>query len=123
MTKDEEMIDVRIIETKGQSSLVEYLDADMPCRVYVPPEAIVDGQCNLYDLQSEYTPYGIQWMMFLDLSGITPETVTKALRERGIWTYEDLQEHDRVLIKIATDAIGKEVWDAAKRSCKGKIRR
>ena len=34
------MIDIRIIETKGQSSLVEYLDDDMPCRAYVPPEAI-----------------------------------------------------------------------------------
>lgn len=118
-----EMIDVRVIETKGQSSLVEYVDDDIPYRVYVPSHEIEDGQCSLFKLQSEYTTYGVQWSKYLNLSGITSMGIMKTLRERGIWTYEDLQEHDRVLIKIGTDTIGKAVWDAAKRSCIGKIQR
>jgi hypothetical protein len=123
MTEDGmKMIDVRMIETKGQSSLVEYVDEDIPCRAYVPTIEIQDGQCNLYKLQNEYTPYGIPWTQYLSLD-ITPLGIMKALRERDIWTYEDLQKHDRVLIKIGTDMIGKAVWDAAKRSCVGKIQR
>lgn len=120
---DMKMIDVRVIETKGKSALVEYHDDSIPYRVYMPSSEIENGRANLYKLQNEYTPYGIPWTSFLNLSGITSTGIMKTLRERGVWTYDDLKEHDRVLIKIGTDTIGKAVWDAAERSCKGKIQR
>ncbi|RPI92581.1 MAG: hypothetical protein EHM39_13500, partial [Chloroflexi bacterium] len=81
----EDTIPVRIIETKGASALVEWDAGDMLRRAYVPKGAVTDGQADATILALGI-PYGIDWPALLDLSGVTVETVTAALRRAGIWT-------------------------------------
>ena len=112
----EETMPVRVIETKGASALVEW-EANGPHRAYVPKAAVGDGQADAYVLALGI-PYGIDWETWIALPGDLPAVVGTALRRAGIWTYADLQQHDRALIRIGTDMIGKAVWDAAKRAPK-----
>ena len=64
------------------------------------------------------TIYGIDWEGYLVLD-VSIDEIADRLRRRGVWTYEDLQERDRAIIGIAVDVIGKAIWDAAKKACKG----
>jgi len=106
---------VEIIETHGNSALVQYDLNGLPRRCYVDASEIVDGECPQERLED--VPYGIDWGTYLDFSGI--EAVIECqLKARGIWTLADLQQKDRVLIRIATDLIGGAVWDVAKKQDK-----
>ena len=117
MTEDKERINVEIVETKGASSLVQYEQDGRVARVFVPKGKVKDGTCDL-DVLQKGAAYGVPWETLLDLSSITPEDIAQRLRARGIWTADDLLQHDRVLIKIATDTIAKPIFDAMKRANK-----
>lgn len=110
-----EPIPVTVLETHGNSILVEFEADGLPRRSYVDAIDIVDGECPLERLGD--VPYGIDWATHLDLSGIGVE-IEKTLKDRGIWTLGDLQQKDRTLIKIATNLIGKAIWDIAKQQDK-----
>lgn len=108
-------VPVEIVETHGNSALVQYDLNGLPRRCYVDVGEIVDGECPRERLAD--VPYGIDWGAYLDFSGIEAE-IECQLKARGIWTLADLQAHDRVLIRIATDLIGAAVWDVAKQQNK-----
>jgi len=108
----EEKREVRIVEARGKSALVEWEDGGRLRRAFVPAKEVVDGACPAGVLE-EAPAYGVPWEL-VDLSAVTPEAVAEQLRRRGIWTPADLRAKDRVLIRIATDAIGDAVWRAAK---------
>ena len=56
-------------------------------------------------------PYGIDWEF--DIADIARETEL-GLKKAQIWTYQDLQQKDRSIIRIATNVLGSAIWAAAK---------
>jgi len=103
---------VKILKTQGQSALVEYEIDGVPYRSLVDVADVGDGMCAAERLRD--APYGIEWDF--RLSTLARDTEI-ALKQQGIWTYADLQEKDRAVIRIATNLLGAAIWDAAKRGC------
>lgn len=82
-------LSVRLLETKGSSSLVEWQDASLH-RGYIPAKEVdADGTVPAPVLD-EAILYGIAWEKHITLSA-TAEALADALRRRGIWTARDLQ--------------------------------
>jgi len=108
---------VKVIETRGQSALVEYQRGGMPYRSHVDTNDIQAGGVPAERLDD--APCGIVWD--IDLTGMERD-VELELKRAAIWTYEDLQRKDRTIIRIATDLLGKAIWDAARRSCKEAVK-
>jgi len=82
----------------------------MPYRSYVDALDLVDGQCPRERLAD--VPYGVAWEF--DFPNLERDAEL-ALKQAQIWTYEDLQEKDRQIIRIATNLLGRAIWEAAKR--------
>jgi hypothetical protein len=106
-------VPVRPVAARGASVLVEFERGGMPYRSYVDVADLQAG--GVLAERLEDAPCGIVWD--IDLAGMERD-VEKAIKRAGIWTYEDLKQKDRAIIRIATDLLGKAIWDAAKRSCK-----
>ena len=104
-----DLVDVKIITNHGGSVVVEYQVDGVPYRSSVDPLDLVDGQCPRERLRD--APYGIDWEF--DIADIARETEL-ALKAAQIWTYTDLQEKDRQIIRIATNILGRAIWNAAK---------
>lgn len=109
-TSKANLIPVRVLETHGQSTLVEYEKDGMPYRSYVDSADIEDDVCPPERLQD--APYGIVWEF--DFTDLARETELM-LKRGGIWTYDDLNQHDRKLVRICTNLLGQRIWKAAKR--------
>lgn len=104
-----DLVDVKIIEQHGQSVLVQYEADGIPYRSSVDALDLVDSQIPRERLAD--APYGIDWEFSLpDLKRETEQ----ALKKAQIWTYQDLQEKDRQIIRIATNVLGRAIWAAAK---------
>lgn len=114
-----ELIPIRVLEESGRSVLVE---VPGPRRYYVPKSKIKDGNIEGPTLDKAQE-YGVRWEAFLEPPDLSPETIAAALRHAGIWTLDDLKQRDRQLIRIATNLIGKAVYDAAERAATGKLPR
>jgi len=116
MVAEETLVGVTVLETTGQTALVEYELDGVPYRSYVDVADVVKDEtgdvCPLERLQD--APYGIVWEF--DFSNLSKEVET-ALKKKGIWTYSDLQNKDRATIPIATNLLGRAIWEAAKHGC------
>ena len=121
MTEEKKKVTVKIIQTEGASSLVEFENEGLLARVFVPRTKIKDGECSA-DVLDRGVPYGVPWETLLDFSSLTPEWIAQKMRAKGIWTLEDLLDKDRVLIRIGTDEIAKPIFAAAERAKKAKRR-
>jgi hypothetical protein len=86
------LIQIRVTETKGQSALVEWLDGKDRKRVFVPADQVEGDKVEDAVLDAG-VPYGVPWREFVDLSGVTPETIERELRRRGIWTAADMERN------------------------------
>lgn len=82
-------VEVRVVGTKGKSSLVEY---GME-RGYVPASSVRDGKISAVMLKRA-VPYGVPWEK---LDGGLGEDLKKA----GIWTKEDLSRDQRTVWELA----------------------
>jgi hypothetical protein len=82
--------DVKVIDTKGASALVESDDSK---RVYVPEDTVKEGKASSTALERGI-PHGVPWEK-LD------KGVAKELRAAGIWTQADLSSNQRVAWEIA----------------------
>jgi hypothetical protein len=112
---DVDLVDIEIIETHGHTSLVQYEEGGLLYRSFVDTLDIVGEQCPRERLND--APYGIDWERFLkipDLKRIIHDEMTR----HNIWTKADLQQQDRIIIRIATDTLGRAIWRAVKKSCK-----
>lgn len=99
---------------RGQSALVQYAQDGLLYRSRVDVLDITEGACPVERLRD--APHGIDWKGLLQLDGLAG-SVHEELTSRGIWTLEDLQQQDRVVIRIATNTLGRAIWDAARRGC------
>lgn len=83
------LVPVRLIEHRGQSALVEWLDDEARyCRAYVPLASLVDGACPPTELVRGI-PYGIHWEDLITVTA-TPESIANELRRRGVWRWQDI---------------------------------
>lgn len=111
-----DLVDVTIITNHGGSVVVEYQVDGIPYRSSVDPLDLVGGQCPRERLRD--APYGIDWEF--DIADIARETEL-ALKIAQIWTYKDLQEKDQQITRIATNMLGRAIWQAAKSGCNRRL--
>lgn len=106
---------VRIVQTKGQSALVEWQEEGRLFRGYLPVNLVKDGTAEGADL-AKAAPYGVPWERYINLAGLTVQALADELRRNGIWTVDDLMKRDRDIIGIATNLVGRAVFEAAKKA-------
>ena len=84
-------MEVKIIARNGRSSLIEWVDDGKVHRGILPSSSIRgDGFVSKKELKRA-APYGIAWEEVVRLQA-TSEELAQALRQRGIWTAQDLQD-------------------------------
>ena len=95
------LVEVKHIQSKGLSVLVEYQDEGQPKRCYIPEDAIefqpypLPALVNLSDLHAGI-PHGVNWEEF-EFPPIDPAEFCVMLRQAGFWTLSDLQKDPRKL--------------------------
>ena len=95
----QEKIPVTVIETRGASSLVEWIDADMiRCRSYIESDLIYDGSV-LWGTLANPTPVGP------DPRAIDLYKFTERLRKRNVWTKADFLQKRNSVIKSLLEAM------------------
>ena len=85
-----EMVDVTIVESKGESALVEWTCDNMPKRAYVPVANISNSKCAQAALDAGIS-YGERWEDFFPDVYVTSENIADALRKAGFWTVQDVE--------------------------------
>lgn len=84
-------MEVKIVARKGNSTLIEWVDNGKYYRGILPSSSIRgDGFVTKTEL-GRAAPYGVPWEEVVKLKA-TSEDLAQALRQRGIWTAQDLQE-------------------------------
>jgi len=85
---------VKVIEVKGQNSLIEWVETDPELqyyRVWIPSSVLEeqeDGtECTIDP--TEGIPYGMPWEEIIGVEEITPTQISAQLRRHGIWTLDD----------------------------------
>jgi hypothetical protein len=99
------MVDARVTEKLGKSSLVEYQDPKKgTLRVIVPSGLVVEGQAPLSDLEVGI-PYGIEWEAFI-IKQVNPDLLARAFRDEGIFTLDDLAKKRQAALLCLTRLAG-----------------
>lgn len=80
---------VKVIYEKGKTVLVEWFDDGMPVRGWLPWNKVNSGVVETRELDWAQ-PYGLPWEDLIELRA-TPREMAKSLRNRGIWTIEDIR--------------------------------
>lgn len=93
-----ERIKVRVIETRGPSSLVEWKIDGLPHRAYMQSDRIDSGKCSFSAL-AHALPHGLD-PMTTDLVKLT-----KQLRLRDVWTQADFQKKSHAVIRSLLEAM------------------
>lgn len=83
-------MDVKVVCYQGRAALVECVDNGVPRRFVVPREMVEGGSVSP-ELITLGIEYGVPWEELWSPQ-VTPEAVATALRQRGIWTVEDLRQ-------------------------------
>lgn len=104
-----EMTSGEVIEAQGDSVLFEWRDAnDMPQRHWLPKSTIVSDASD--DKTSvnpgEGIPYGYDWIAHVGALTMTGEAFQRALRERGLWTVEDVRSNWGAVLSAMQAAYG-----------------
>lgn len=82
---------VNIIEYRGESALVEFVDDSKLKRAIIPASEVKDGKVDA-EILALGIPYGLPWEDLIKLQS-TPERLADELRMRGIWTIDDMRRH------------------------------
>lgn len=112
-------IHVKLINTKGQSSLVEYMEDEVRHRVYVPADSVVNGQVSDVII-SRGIPYGYPWEEMSFTVGGTH--LTEQLHAQELWTIDDVLKNPKKLrsaLNAVTTAQLSEILTIAHREKKG----
>jgi hypothetical protein len=87
--RPEPRVPVRVIGSKGESALVEWIDAEgLYQRIYVPLAKVTKGTVASKDLERGI-PYGLPWEEYIEVTA-TPASIANELRRMGAWRREDL---------------------------------
>lgn len=87
--KEKKLVPVRVVEQRGKSAVVEWVDGEGPHRAVIPAPK---GELVEEESLAMGIPYGLPWESIAALTA-TGERLARALRERGIWTLADLEKN------------------------------
>ena len=111
------MVQVRAIQAKAGSVLVEWLDKDgLFRRGFLPASSIEEGMADLNELDKAI-PYGLPWEDYIKVVA-TPESIANELRRRGVWTMGDLSNISAVMKANQAFALGDFMAQAKKEASK-----
>ena len=96
--KPPKMTAIKVIETRGESSLVEWAEKGIARRGYVQNDSL-DGNKALPDVLDYALPVGPDPML-IDLSKFT-----ERLRKRNVWTKADFLQKRNSVIKSMLEAM------------------
>ena len=103
--KKRKPIPVTVVEQRGKSALVEWLDGDLPVRTYVPAGEVLLEKVDRMVLDAGI-PYGEAWDAAVTLPKITPRALCAALRRAGYWTIADLEANPKNFQRVLHDLTG-----------------
>ena len=99
-------ISVTVVEQRGKSALVEWLDGgDLPRRAYVPADEVLASKVDTMVLEAGI-PYGVAWDEAVTLPKITQRALCAALRKQGLWTIADLEANPKYFQRVLHDLTG-----------------
>jgi hypothetical protein len=99
-------IPVTVIETRGESVLVEYQAGGLQ-RVIIPAMLIQGGAVDAEELD-QGVPYGLPWETIVKLQA-TPARLADELRKNGIWTIEDMRRYQAAIFGALQAVYGLEL--------------
>lgn len=94
--KKPKQVQVRVIQRRGESALVEWLDGELQNRAMIPVTAVVDGHVA-EDVLNAGVPYGVPWAELVQLTA-TAEAVQAELYRVGVWTVVDLRQKPQLAL-------------------------
>lgn len=95
-TKATPQIKVRVVQRRGESALVEWLDGERQSRAMIPATAVVDDLVA-EDVLAAGIPYGVPWGELVQLTA-TPDAVQAELYRVGVWTVDDLRQNPQLAL-------------------------
>ena len=97
---------VRVVEARGGSALVEWVEAGEVHRGYLPAAAVSPaGEVDPAELERA-VPYGLAWEELPITRGDLAAAVARDLRNAGIWTRQDLERRPMVALGALQKALG-----------------
>ena len=99
---EQSLVEVKVIRSKGQGTLVEWNDSGRFRRVIIPREEVLEGDDKKDYVNEESLdmgiPYGVNWEARVRKSFIiTGAKVAEQLEVSGIWTKEDYEKNPSVV--------------------------
>lgn len=91
-----ELIEVRVVTSRGKSAVVEWVDEGRAFRKVVPVNKIKDGAIP-EDVLEKAPLYGVPWAKEIKVKA-TAEDIENALHNAGIWTAEDALKNGNAII-------------------------
>jgi hypothetical protein len=91
---DTTALPVKLINTKGQSSLVEFEDNGVRRRVFIPSDQLIDGKVSNVII-SRAIPFGYPWEEIQFTVG--GADLAAALHKLDLWTIEDVLKYPKKL--------------------------
>lgn len=97
--------EVREVFHKGSQVVAEWRDNNGNlCRSIFPESVPVAENGKIFiDAVEEGQPYGIFWEDYIQ-TRMQPEAIAAKLRNKGIWTMEDLQQKTQVITSVFAEA-------------------
>lgn len=89
-------MEVKLVQRDGHSALVEWFDGEDVRRGIVPVKALKGDSIEREELERAI-PYGEPWEELVEFK-ITAEDLARNLRNRGIWTREDLRKNPNLVL-------------------------
>lgn len=87
---------VKVLKRDGQAALVEWLDGDMPRRVFLPTGIVPDSGLVEDEELGRGISYGVEWADEIALTA-TARDLQRNLRSAGVWTAEDAADRAAVV--------------------------
>lgn len=100
------IIPVRVVASKGNSTLVEYTEGTMTVRKVLAHRNIVDGKVESKALDSAAS-YGVpvaDLVGSLDMAEF-PTRLEAACRDRGLWTKTDFTQNPKLVMAALQQAL------------------
>ena len=97
-------MEITLISSKGQSTLIQYLDPELDVvkKVFVDSNLVGDSWGSTEEVEDsivEYAiPYGIEWELLLENILISKEAIAKALYRNSVYTAEDFQRNPNAVL-------------------------
>ncbi|MBU0846473.1 hypothetical protein KKH23_04735 [Patescibacteria group bacterium] len=89
---------VKIIRSKEHVSLVEYWEGESPRRVWIPTSEVQEDDVGKETIR-QGVEYGLPWAQIIN-KAIDAQAFELLLKNRGIWTYQDLSRNRNVLAGV-----------------------